>query len=742
MLGLYALTIFLSAALLFFVEPMFARMVVPLLGGSPGVWNTCMVFYQAALLAGYAYAHWTTEWLGVRRQAVVHLAVLLAPLALLPIAVWTPSPPPSEASPIPWLLAVLGVSLGLPFFALSTTNPLLQRWFAATGHPAAQDPYFLYAASNLGSMVALLSYPFLVEPTLRLAEQSRLWSIGYGLLAALVATCAAVLWRTAQVRPLDVERAATAGPAAAGPADSAPALITPRQRVRWLVLSFVPSSLLLGVTTYLTTDIASVPLLWILPLSLYLLTFILVFARRPLLPHAWMVRLLPWVLLPLALSMAAVVKEGGLWPLISLHLAGFFVAAMVCHGELARERPPPRYLTEYYLWMSVGGVLGGLFNALVAPVVFRTVVEYPIALVLACLLSPRPDRRADAAPRALVLDLGLPAALALVIWGLLGGMQQGILAAGTIGKLLVLGVPALLCFAFKERPLRFGLGLGVVLFMGTLFTALQRQVLHVERSFFGVHRVTIDGQGKYHWLEHGTTYHGWQSLDPARRCEPIGYYFHNGPIGELFASQRIIPGEQIAVLGLGTGSLAGYLGPGQQMTFYEIDPAVKRIAEDPRYFTFLSDCSRQQYSIVLGDARVRLSQAPDHSYGLIVLDVFTSDSIPLHLLTREAVEIYAAKLAPGGLLVMNISNRHFNLEPVVAKLAAATGLLALSCPDLAPSAADEALGKSPAHFLALGRRPEDFGALWHSARWRRLADPAGQSLWTDDYANVLGALKR
>jgi hypothetical protein len=406
---LFAVTLFLSAALLFCVQPLIAKMILPLLGGAPAVWNTCMVFFQALLLAGYSYAHASIAWLGARRQAMLHLGLLVLPALTLPlltlpfrIAHGEPLPldlpglselanPPTEANPIPWLLLLLLVSVGLPFLVLSTSAPVLQKWFAGTGHPAARDPYFLYAASNLGSMLALLGYPILLEPFLGLVQLSHFWTIGYGAFVLLTLACAVQLWRA----PADLQKGIHRPEEATGLVlSSSSRPVTAGRRLCWVALAFVPSSLMLGVTTYLTTDVAAIPLLWVLPLALYLLTFILVFARQPPLSHRGLVWLMPLVVVLLVFLLMLPQQLQLLF--LPLHLVGFFVIALVCHGELARDRPAPAHLTEFYLWLSVGGVLGGLFNGLLAPLVFDRIAEYPLALVLACLLRPsRVDNGAE-----------------------------------------------------------------------------------------------------------------------------------------------------------------------------------------------------------------------------------------------------------------------------------------------------------------------------------------------------------
>src|ERR671921_931355 len=403
---LFSATIFISAALLFLVEPMFAKFVLPSFGGTPAVWTGSMMFFQATLLVGYLYVHATTTWLGARRQAILHLVVVLSPLLVLPLAVpgeeWAPS---SQANPIFLLLGLLAISVGLPFFAISTTNPLVQRWLADVDHPAARDPYFLYRASNLGSVIGLLGYPLVVEREFTLSNQGLWWSVGYGLLVVLVFASAVMLWRSEPAPAQEEEEAAeslsgdpvsgggsplTAEPSLEAPAGRLSGRPTWLRRARWVGLTFVPSSLMLGVTAFITTDITPIPLLWVIPLSLYLFSFVIVFSPSQRMPdaiHKAMVAVLPLVIAVLVVAMLIDLRDP-FWLLIGLHLLGFFVVAMVLHGEVARDRPPARHLTEFYLWVSVGGVLGGVFNAVIAPVVFDTVIEYQLAIVLACLFLP------------------------------------------------------------------------------------------------------------------------------------------------------------------------------------------------------------------------------------------------------------------------------------------------------------------------------------------------------------------
>ncbi len=721
--ALFTLTMFLSALLLFSVQPMFAKMVLPLLGGTPAVWNTCLVFFQVALLAGYGYAHLSTRHLGLRRQPRWHLAILLLPLIALPIRLpvhWTP---PAEANPTWWLLALLAVAVGLPFFVVSTSAPLLQRWFAATGHPQAKDPYFLYAASNLGSFAALIGYVTLIEPHLRLSEQSLLWAAGYALLAALIVVCSRMV-RPSGAHSMDRSRSPKSG--------QAPSDLPWGRRIRWVMLAFVPTSLMLGVTTYLSTDIAAVPLLWVIPLAIYLLTFVIAFSRHPVIGPARAAGWLQLSLLPLVILM--ITRHGSVWVLIGLHLAVFFFAALACHSQLAQDRPEAGHLTEFYWWMSLGGALGGAFNSLAAPLLFERVVEYPLAMVLACLLLPS----GSGARRGRWMDYAMAAAVALLTTGLWYSLPMMAFPSKLIKVLWFCGVPAMICAAFRHRPIRFGLSVGALLAFGLWFTSDWQNRILSGRSFFGVYTVA-QGEGNphqpwgFHNFYHGTTLHGAQSLDPAQTCSPITYYRPLGEVMEVVASK---PNARVAILGLGTGSSAGFAKPGQQWTFYEIDPLVRDIANDPNAFTFLRDCV-EDYRIVMGDGRRSLAQAPDGFYDLLAMDAFNSDSVPVHLLTREAVRLYFRKLAPGGLLAVNVSNRYLDLSPVVHDVALAEGLVCRLRIDVVSHHEEADQGWNDSLWVVVARRDEDLGVLAKNRRWRGANPGLHGRVWTDDFSNIL-----
>ncbi len=939
MLLTFAFTLFLSATLMFFLELMVGKMMLPLLGGTPAVWNTCMVYYQAILLLGYAFAHWSTQWLGARGQARLQLTILIFPFFAIAInglfysGLLAPNEKlilGQEANPIPALLLVLSLSIGLPMFLICTVAPLLQRWFSSTDHPAASDPYFLYGASNFGSMLGLWGYIFLVEPYLTLKEQQLIWVVGLALLSLLIVACALLMWGSRPAGSLALAGLpndvaifhSNPGPASTKSASrkpnkpdlaraSVPPLVeeenrpstqpvTWARRFYWIALALVPSSLMLGTTTYITTDIASIPLLWVLPLTLYLLTFIIVFAKIAPLTQSivtlasfavlmgvtlvsilpkfvtepsmlWLVRLIglgvlafslqllkvrdtklihrvmimvmPLLVLLLIFMMLSDIRPG-IVPNILLHLATMFIVAMVCHGELANDRPEPKHLTEFFLLMSTGGVLGGLFNALFAPVAFNSLVEYPLLLMVACLLLPplgvgrasywarladlalaavfllvgglllymrwrdeanRPNlqplwegpwqwgvaalvlgllvgavaawrgwggesRTSDDEPDHWldrILDVVLPAALFLLVLGLFWGLP----AKGVEGRItnfasmlkleprqfkviLIFGLPAVLCYTFVERSVRFGLGVGAILLAAGYSNYLEDPPIYQQRSFFGVLRVEDGGAMKEGYfypftrLVHGTTLHGKQFEIDGLRDLPSSYYHGSGPVGQIFRFYNVPrDGEDhlrpIAVIGLGTGTMACYVKPGQTLDFYDIDPVVVDISFDTRkYFSFVEDAENRgaDVNLILGDARltfqptgdkVRLKPlrkskdnptpqrqygkplTDDYKYGFIVVDAFSSDAIPVHLITEQAVKIYMERLVEDGILLMHISNRHLDLQPVLANITDKLGLIGYHMSD----GENDVVGKNSAHWVAIVRKKEYLSRVLEQKRW-------------------------
>ena len=765
LLLLFAATMFAGATLLFVVQPMVGKMILPLLGGTPAVWSTCMVFFQAVLLGGYAYAHASTAWLGVRRQMLLHLALLALPLGVLPLAVNPALLRGGGANPVLDVLLLLSVSVGLPFLVVSATAPLIQKWFTRTRHPAARDPYFLYAASNLGSMLALLGYPILIEPRLPLRgddwlTQTRLWGFGYVTLAVLIACCALTLWRRA-AEPVgeEPERGAETG----APPEPPPSWA---RYLRWIALAFVPSSLLLGATTYITTDLAAVPLLWVLPLVIYLLSFILAFGRWPARLHRLVVAATAPVVLVVFFLMLSDFKQR-IWMTVLWHILLLFVVALACHGELALTRPSSRHLTHFYLLLSLGGVLGGLFNALIAPLVFHSLIEYPLVMALACLLVGRARQASIRTARALVVDVALALAVGaagLALYSDLVAVRLDTAFFTTLlripsdtvaqwvtpvekkaNKALLYGVPLIALFFLRRRPPALALGLALVLVVGDFVDARNGNQIFRARSFFGVLQVSRDRDppAGYTELRHGTTLHGRQSLDPARRMEPIAYYHRGSPIALVMAElERRSPVIRVAVIGLGTGTMAAFARLGDTMTFYEIDGLVRDIATNRFYFSYVPDAISRGATvrIEMGDARIRMAQvrkeSPGERYDLIVVDAFSSDAIPVHLLTREAFRLYFDMLNVRGLLVLHLSNRYLSLEPVVANLAEDARLGGQL---LRHDASPEAEGATASTWAVLARTPEALGNLTKDEGWTaaKLEEKPRVGVWTDDSHNLL-----
>jgi len=717
-LALFGSAIFVGSALVFLTEPMVGKMLLPLFGGTPAVWAVTLLFFQAFLLAGYAFAHVSMRLLAVRRQALVHLALLLVPLALLPIAV-PRGMHPSSAHPAIWLLGVLFLTAGLPFFVVSSASPVLQRWFSASGDAASRDPYFLYAASNAGSLLGLLAYPTLLEPRLTLDQQSHVWTVAYVVFGVLTALCALRLLAT------------SARPIVATPRLPAVSL-TWRRRLRWIGMAALPSSLMLGTTSYITTDIGSFPLLWVLPLAAYLVSFVLAFARRQVVSLTVVSRAIVVTSTVVAASILHVALLP-IWAVVGVHTLNLFLVALLVHRLLAMERPPTEHLTEYYLLLSVGGVCGGIFNALVAPVVFPTILEYPIAIVVALALRPGPrGPRASARFFRKTTDLVLPLAIA-------GGVIVTLIALNVAGWLTTLTYSATLAAALltvvllARRPVRFAAGVAALVLIPVL---LGQGALHTERTFFGVLRV--ESRDGTHRFVHGTTLHGVERFGPRWRDEPLSYYSRQGPIGQVF--QRL--GDRIhsvGAIGLGAGTIAAYGKPGDRFTFYEIDAAVARIASNPRYFTFLHD-SKAEIRIVIGDGRLKIAEAPSRSYDLIVLDAFSSDAVPVHLLTREAVELYLRKLRPGGLLAFHISSNYLDLKPVIAGIARVLGCSGLT-QEHHPSARMLRKGADRSVWVVVAPDSRSLASLRSDPRWKPLDASAGSTVWTDQFSNILSVAK-
>jgi hypothetical protein len=726
--ALYGATLFLSALLLFAVQPMFTKMVLPELGGAPTVWSVAMVFFQAALLGGYAYAHLVVRRLPLGLGALAHLGVLAAAAATLPIAIAQGFGAPPTTGIAPWLIALFAASIGLPFAALAASAPLLQGWFAASGHVQARNPYVLYAASNLGSFAALIAYPFVIEPFLTLKEQAQLWSAGFALLAVLVAFAGLLVARQPGL-------GAGNAPAAATPA------IAHSTRLIWAALAAIPVGLVIAVTSYITTDIASAPFLWVLPLALYLLTFVAVFRDAPWLRQETVARLVPIPISVLAISLLG--GERQFWLLVVVvNLIAFVLLALLCHGELYRRRPAPALLTEFYLWMSLGGVVGGAFAALVAPQLFTLVYEYPILIVAAALFLPG---MLAGGRKRVVAEIGPVLAVATLAIAARFGLDIRLPGTAAYAFQIVLVGLAAMMLLQRRRPQRF---LALVV-LGFVLTGLWQPGFNrvaALRSFFGVHQVVETADGRFRLLYHGTTVHGAERITDTGAAggaapEPLTYYYRGGPISESIEAVRAARGglPHVAVVGLGSGTLSCYKGRDEQWTFFEIDPAVVQIARDPRLFTYISACA-PDLPVVLGDARLTLA-ASRQRYDLIILDAFSSDVVPVHLLTGEAIESYLARIEDGGAVVLHLSNRYMELAGVVAADAAAQGLVAYFKDDdrVASVPFDYTANASVA---VLARRLADLGDLPKRSGWHAINPVPDIRIWTDDYSNVLGAILR
>ncbi len=679
-----------------------------------------MVFFQAVLLAGYGYAHLTTRLMGPKKQAVLHIVVLAVAAVVLPIAVDTSTLVDSVDEPMGPLLFALVMAVGFPFLALSASAPMFQRWFGCTDHEDAADPYHLYAASNAGSMLSLLAYPLLIEPALDLTTQSNMWAIGYGVLGVLTIAVAGTSWK----------RIVETGPEVVK--ETAP--LTAKQRLHWIALAFIPSSLLLGVTTTLSTDIAAVPLLWVIPLALYLLTFILVFAKTRVIPHALVLRITPMILVMLV-PVLVLQLNTPMWLMVLIHLGAFFAVTMTFHGELNRTRPAVEHLTEFYLLMSLGGVLGGAFNALLAPLVFPDVYEYPLMVAVAALLMPivLPEDEADKRKRMLQ-DIVIVAALL----GILLLVERKVLLtddSSGLGLALVMlsFIPFVLMYML--RPIAFGAGLTIAVVMGYAAFAYNYPLLYLDRSYFGSSKVVFMEDDNVNMLLHGNTNHGAQSRLEEYRHWSLPYLYPGSPIGQVFKEvQRQHGPAPVGAIGLGVGGISCLASKGQPLRFYEIDPVVVDVASDPQYFSFMTDCEGD-YDVVKGDGRIMISREDEGAFQLVVVDAFTSNAIPVHLVTTEAIELYMSKLRDDGVLAFHISNRYLDLEPMLANIVEKLGLKARVQLHKPPK--DIGVHLSMCKFMLIARDEAHMGELANDPNWREPRRDESVAPWTDTFSNVI-----
>jgi len=715
--AMFVVAVFISAALVFLVQPMVAKLVLPLLGGSPAVWNTCMAFFQMALLAGYLYAHLLQRLRSVRTQAFVHLGVLLAAALVLPLQISGLLGDPDTNRPILWLLGVLALSIGAPFAVLSATAPLIQAWRARLAAPDdKREPYALYAASNLGSLLALIGYPLLVEPTLTLHSQRLTWSLGYGVFVLAIGSLALLAIRSAGRAP------------PAPMAEAAP--VRWIDRLAWIALAAAPSSLMMGTTTYLSTDVASAPFLWVAPLALYLLTFIIAFQTKPLIG-----RDLALVLQGAAAAACAYMlpfQTNDIMLLLAVHLSAFFLTALVCHQALVARRPPASQLTEFYLWMSVGGVIGGAFNAFLAPVIFNSVIEYPLVLVLAAFARP-------IGPRTLPLWRWLLFVVAMAT-AISAAILVSFLGAGVVVKSL-LTVTMIAAFVLRANSIVFA-GLLAILIVSANMVGDRVEVLQTWRSFFGVvrqSRVDVPNFANgIMMLSHGTTLHGAQAPAGPFGCKPLLYYAEETPIGQVFVKTKAErPMIAIGAVGLGTGTVSTYVRPTDRLTFFEIDPLMVKIASDPKHFSYINQCADGPIDFVLGDARLTVSRQANDQFDILLIDAFSSDAVPAHLLTVEAVKTYLTKIKPDGIVILHLSNRNLDLRnPAQAVAIAAGGHALLQHHDADPD--KPFLWESSEDALIIARNEAALAPYISDPKWTRAV--ATVRPWTDDYTNLLGSM--
>lgn len=727
--ALYAATLAGSAVLIFWVQPYFARALLPHAGGAAAVWLVALVFFQGALLAGYLYAHLLRLYLPLKGQMALHLLLLgIGAVWFLPPGLGPDFALDVAAAPAPALIVTLIFHLGLPFAVLAATAPLLQHWFASRDHPQADNPYWLYAASNAGSLAALLAYPFLIEPALTLGAQGRLWSALYFAVAAATALAGLT---------------ALAAPRGTAPAAAVVAVAENRrgawvERTGWLVYAALPTALLAAVTTHLTTDIAAFPLLWVLPLALYLATYIAAFAGWPVrLAHA------RWAVGPaLALLVVSMwFAKTGLGWLLAAHLLAFTALALCCHAVLYARRPAPARLTEFYLFLALGGVGGTAAAVFLPPLIFSWPLEYPLLIAAACLLLP------DRMTAVLTSRKG-----ALRLAGALGATALGILAIAALpdpggleasGRTLLFAAIAAiagLCFLLLSRfPPLLAAVLLAAWFGGPDRGADTGTTVWSGRNFFGSYTVTADrAHGGFHFLS-GTTAHGFERQDRTReRPEPATYYHARGPLGQAMLGLGPRFGT-IGVVGLGIGSMACHARPGQDWTFYEIDPLVAELARDRRFFHALEACTPEA-RIVTGDGRLKTATEPAGHFDLLVMDAFSSDAVPVHLLTREAFAIYGRALKADGVILVHVSNRYLDLAPVAARAAAEAGFTGLEQDFQAgPAHEGEVLALS-SRWLALARNADTLDALAATGPWTQVRGRDKAPLWTDDHASLFGAL--
>ncbi|MFN7113429.1 MAG: spermidine synthase [Alphaproteobacteria bacterium] len=735
-LALFSFTLFISAALMFAVQPMIGKMLLPLIGGTPAGWIVAMAFFQLMLLAGYFFAH-VLSLATPRRHGLFYILALLVGMWFLPLHL---SDSLNEKLPISLeILRLLSMTIAVPFIALSATSSTIQRLFTETGHPSASDPYFLYAASNLGSFAGLFAYPLLAEPLMGIAAQTYAWEAGFVTLMALATGCL-VFAHAAQ-------KGATAAPQPLSK-DTAETKITGSQRLWWVLLAFIPSSLLSGVTTHISTDIFSAPMIWVLPLGAYLLTFVIAFSRKTIVSLSTLTQL---QLLVVPLTIGLLITNNLMlrlsWPALAFHVFAFSVVALLCHTLLAHKRPQNsrKHLTEFYLMMSVGGALGGVLNAFIIPHTLDRLIEYPLLMILSFLVSPLLRQPISKSGQIMIgvslFCVGLYYVFITTLAPSVYAKAVGIMSP----QIVLVDVSLALMLILMSANVRSAITGSLALFVMCEFI-LPKNLLLIERNFFGVITVSerpmqIDGKTyTSRYMFHGTTTHGTQILEKPYNTTPTTYFTEIGPLGNTF---QLYQPKKIAIIGLGVGTMNCYSTPETEMTFIEIDQGVVDVARS--HFTFLSDCTGKiPPRIIVGDGRIELSKL-DETFDMIIMDAFSSDTIPIHLVTTDALKGYLEKLNDDGIIVINVSNRYFNLAPLLARNAQEIGIYSRTrlhhFNDVEGNAEISRLYPfaSSSFWVAMSKKREILMPL-RELEWVELGVDKSLRPWTDDYTSPLRML--
>ncbi|MBU1107286.1 MAG: fused MFS/spermidine synthase [Candidatus Riflebacteria bacterium] len=752
--AIFTLGIFAGSFLLFLVQPMVGKILLPVMGGAPAVWTTCMLFFQMMLLAGYLYAEKTLRYLGCMRQSILHVLLMTGGCILLPLNVQLDSAEQAIINPTSWLMMRLIASVGFLFFMISANAPLLQRYYSQAGQNDSGDPYFLYSASNAGSLLALLAYPFLIEPFFTLTAQRNIWSALYFLQIIFVIFCSMTLRHS--------ENRISSQSLVAGNSLDTDSSTTWRQSLFWVILGFIPCSAMLAVTTHFATDIASLPLLWVIPLSLYLISFIFAFARNSRWRDIdWENYMFPVVLLAMIIYQVKLVER--IWLTIPIHLLAMFLICMYFHCRLAKSRPAVELLNSFYVWMSVGGIAGGIFNGIIAPAIFVTQAEYILTLFAAVIFASAISKKLAVSEFSFARKLSVFVLYVSAITALAFMDEYNMIRLTQEGGIFLALVGLLFVDAFYRAQRLAWISLLIILAIGPFVQQTDAPIVLTTRSFFGIMKVTrIGNHGKFfdpdlrieadkdlfYLLQHGTTLHGIERRVESMRMKfPLSYYSRESPVGTAMRAGMIGRRfKNIGVVGLGVGTLVWYGRDWQHFDFFEIDPVVIEIAENPKLFSYLEK-SKASWQNFVGDARISLQKIADSKYDLLILDAYSSDAVPIHLLTVEAFRLYQKKTRPDGIMLFHVSNRYFNLTTVIKRICDELGLACLFASGI-PSHYSVRYDKYDfsqiisSQWVAVAADPAQLEKLKRYHRWQKIASPKNFDLWTDDYANLFKVFLR